>query len=133
MISERVGSDEVLAVPAQADAVPGGNPHLWDIIYRLSCVVQNTGDVAGAAVPQLYLSSPDIPAHGHTPKRMLRGFEKIMLRPGETGTVQFELTRKDLSYWNTVTQQWTIPSGQFSAHVGFSSRDIEAATAFTVN
>lgn len=130
--AEKVGENNIPAIPAHANIAPSGNPHLWDILYRLSCVVRNTGNVAGAAVPRLYLSSPDVPAQGRTPKNVLRGFEKVMLQPGESKRVQFDLNRKDLSYWNTATQKWTIPSGQFNAFVGLSSRDFGVTTAFTV-
>jgi beta-glucosidase len=33
--------------------------------------------------------------------------------------------RRDLSYWDVVSQQWLIPEGEFVIGVGFSSRDLE--------
>jgi beta-glucosidase len=59
-----------------------------------------------------------------TPVRQLRGFEKIYLEPGQEETVCFELMRRDLSYWDVVSQQWLIPTGSFGFDVGFSSRDL---------
>jgi beta-glucosidase len=32
--------------------------------------------------------------------------------------------RRDLSYWDVVSQQWLIPTGSFGFDVGFSSRDL---------
>jgi beta-glucosidase len=85
--------------------------------------VTNTGDVEGATVPQLYVTFPDsVPG---TPPKQLRGFDKVSLAPGKSRTVKFELMRRDLSYWDVVSQQWLIPEGEFVISVGFSSRDLE--------
>ena len=66
-----------------------------------------------------------------TPVKALRGFDKIMLQPGESKTVEFDLTRRDVSYWNTFAQEWTIAEGTISAMAGFSSRDIKATGSFS--
>ena len=40
-----------------ANAVqPGGNPELYAVLATVSVSVSNTGEVDGAAVPQLYVS-----------------------------------------------------------------------------
>jgi beta-glucosidase len=33
--------------------------------------------------------------------------------------------RRDLSYWDVVSQEWLIPEGEFVVSVGFSSRDLK--------
>jgi len=105
---------------SQAGGAEGGNPTLWDVVYRITHTITNTGKVAGAEVSQLYVN------YGSTtiefPERVLRGFEKVFLQPGESKTVTFELTRRDLSYWNVVTQNWEIPSGGLGVSIGQSSR-----------
>lgn len=63
--------------PAQKVA-PGGNPALWETVYKATATVTNTGDVAGSTVPQLYVSFPDSAPEG-TPVRQLRGFDKVSL------------------------------------------------------
>jgi len=40
--------------------------------------------------------------------------------------------RRDLSYWDIISQQWVIPEGEFTFYVGFSSRDIVEAKKVTV-
>ena len=35
-----------------------------------------------------------------------------------------KLRKKDVSVWDVVTQQWVVPSGEFTVQVGASSRDI---------
>ncbi|KAI6337779.1 hypothetical protein MCOR28_008321 [Pyricularia oryzae] len=122
-------AEEVAArAPAASDGPhPGGNPALWDTVYRVSVSLSNTGDVAGAAVPQLYVRMPGAPAG--TPPRQLRGFERVQLAVGETKTVDFDLMRRDISYWDVVLQDWIIPSGELGFDVGFSSRDIKVSAS----
>lgn len=121
---------KISALPAADEVVPGGNPRLWDVLYKASVMVKNTGKVAGAVVPQLYLSVPRGSAEGFIAKSQLRGFEKVHLTPGQSTTVEFNLTRRDLSYWDTVQQNWVIPQGRFQVHTGFSSRDFRASASF---
>ncbi|KAF7597152.1 hypothetical protein BBP40_009490 [Aspergillus hancockii] len=118
---------EIPSTPEALPIQPGGNPALWDTLYNVTISVTNTGDVAGAAVPQLYISFPSSTPSG-TPPKQLRGFDKIFLEAGETKTVGFELMRRDMSYWDIISQEWLVPEGEFTVHVGFSSRDLKAST-----
>ncbi|EPE29989.1 (Trans)glycosidase [Glarea lozoyensis ATCC 20868] len=114
----------------ELETQPGGNPALWEVIYTANVVVYNTGDVRGNVVPQLYVSFPSSTPAG-TPLRQLRGFEKVELTSGQRASVDFELMRRDLSYWDINSQQWLIPEGEFTLHVGLSSRDLHGSTVFT--
>ena len=58
------------------------------------------------------------------PWGVLRGFEDVHLEPGETKTVTFELTRRDISNWNTTSQNWEIWGKQKFVFVGSSSEKI---------
>jgi beta-glucosidase len=124
-------ASNITSHPENLPIQPGGNPALWAPIYNASISVTNTGSVAGAAVPQLYVGLPSSAPAG-TPPRQLRGFEKVHLEKGETKTVGFELMRRDLSYWDIVSQQWVIPEGEFTIYVGFSSRNLVAQKKVTV-
>ncbi|KAF1939632.1 beta-glucosidase 2 precursor [Clathrospora elynae] len=121
----------ITSMPEDLPIQPGGNPALWESLYNVTVSVSNTGDVAGAAVPQLYVGLPSSAPAG-TPIRQLRGFEKVYLEKGESQTVSFELMRRDLSYWDIVSQQWVIPTGEFNVWVGHSSRDLKVQERFTV-
>ncbi|QDS67779.1 hypothetical protein FKW77_006532 [Venturia effusa] len=116
------------AQPSQPIA-PGGHADLWETVLTVTTSVSNTGTVAGATVPQLYLS---FPAATDSPPKVLRGFEKVNLEPGETQTVTFPLMRRDVSNWNVVEQQWEIPAGEMMILVGFSSRDLPLSGAVTL-
>ncbi|RQM04971.1 hypothetical protein DH86_00003692 [Scytalidium sp. 3C] len=116
----------------------GGNPDLWNTYVSVSVDIKNTGNVVGKEVAQLYLSYPsaeDAEAAGATvvdfPVRVLRGFEKVELQPGETKTVKFDVMRRDLSYWDVVQQNWVMPTyGKFKLSVGASSRDLRGEGEF---
>lgn len=110
--------------------IPGGPEDLFKSVGTISVIVQNTGKVAGAEIAQLYLGLPD--SAPSTPPKQLRGFQKLNLQPGAPGTATFELTRRDLSYWDVQSQKWVVPSGAFTVYVGSSSRDIREDGTFTV-
>lgn len=94
------------------------NDSLWDVAVTVEATVTNSGDVAGEEVAQLYVAIPN------SPPKQLRGFEKVPLNPGESATVRLELTRRDLSVWDVVSQQWAIQEGDYTVFVGASSRDV---------
>jgi beta-glucosidase len=124
-------ASNITSYPEQLPIQPGGNPALWANIHNATVSVTNTGKVAGAAVPQLYVGFPSSAPAG-TPLRQLRGFSKLHLEPGETQTACFELMRRDLSYWDIISQQWVIPTGEFTLYVGFSSRDLKEHKKVTI-
>ncbi|KAI0836838.1 glycoside hydrolase family 3 protein [Hypoxylon sp. FL0890] len=97
----------------------GGNPDLYKVLYVISASITNTGEVAGTEIPQLYIS------HGGPtePKAVLRGFDEIYLEPGETKTVVFNVTHRDLSNWDADAQDWVLTEYPKKAYVGASSRD----------
>ena len=110
--------------PSDAGGDEGGNPDLWTIYASLTVDIKNDGPVAGAVVPQLYLEYP-AKEGVEFPVRVLRGFDKVYLRPGEFRTVHFSLTRRDLSYWDVVAQNWVmVTEGAYKLRVGLSSRDL---------
>jgi beta-glucosidase len=126
--------------PSQAGGGQGGNPDLYTVVFTVQAPVVNIGDREGDAVVQLYLSMPskvmdDRGAPVDMPVRVLRGFEKVRL--GTDGSerkkrVDFDLTRRDLSYWDVIRQNWVMPPGDFTVCLGFSSRDLRQCTSLAV-
>lgn len=116
--------------PTTGKTVVGGPSDLFASVGTISAYVNNTGKVAGAEVAQLYIGYPD--SAPSTPPKQLRGFDKISLTPSESGLAVFELTRRDISYWDVVQQKWVVPEGTFRVYVGSSSRDIRLTGSFTI-
>ncbi|KAI4726046.1 hypothetical protein E4T49_06194 [Aureobasidium sp. EXF-10728] len=123
-----VGGD-LTAIPPTTKIIPGGNPHLWDKVYQISVILMNTGPEAGEAVAQLYLGIPQS-GQEKVPLSALRGFEKVYLEPGQSTTVIFDLTRRDISHWDVARQQWVIGDEEITARAGFSSRNLPVSTSF---
>ena len=121
---------QITARPPPLLIQPGGNPALWDVLFHATVTVSNTGSVPGQAVPQLYLSMPKSVPSG-TPVKVLRGFAKVSIEPGGSVEVGFDLLRRDISYWDVVSQNWVVPKGKMTVRVGFSSRDLPLTATIT--
>lgn len=106
--------------------VSGGPADLWDVVATVKCKLVNGGRVAGAEAAQLYVRFPGMHA------KQLRGFEKPMLQPGEATEVAFELTRRDLSVWNTEMQKWQLQRGSYEVYIGRSSSKLPLKTYLTI-
>lgn len=96
---------------------------------NLSCKVKNSGKVAGDEVVQLYLH--DEQSSVTTYVKVLRGFERIHLEPGEEKTVDFVLTPQELGLWNK-DNHFVVEPGMFAVMVGSSSQDIRLQGSFEV-
>lgn len=105
-----------------AGGAPGGNPGLYDVLYEVTATITNTGSVAGDEVPQLYVSLGG--SSERNPPRVLRGFERLSIQPNASTTFTASLTRKDLSNWDTVKQNWVISATNKTVWVGSSSRSL---------
>jgi len=88
--------------------------------YTVSYRITNTGERRGAEVSQLYLSHPK---GALEPPSILKGFQRVLLNPGQSAIVRHNLTRYDLSVWNSVQQGWSRPQGTIGVVIGASSRD----------
>ena len=117
--------------PVAGAVVAGGKAGLFETVATVTCKITNSGSVAGAEVPQLYLSLPASSAPA-TPPKQLRGFDKVALEVGASSTVVFNLRRKDLSYWD-VAKGWVVPAGTFTVNIGASSRDLRLKGTFDVS
>lgn len=91
--------------------------------------IKNTGKVKGTEVVQLYLR--DVIASVTTPVKSLKGFKRITLNPGESGTVRFRIDNNELMLWNRQMKHVVEP-GEFKVMIGSSSEDIRAQGSFYV-
>ena len=77
---------------------------------EVSVTVTNTGKVRGDDVVQMYLR--DLIFSVARPRYELKGFRRVTLEPGETNTVTFALTEKELGYWNR-NHDYVVEPGDF--------------------
>lgn len=100
-----------------------------DEIIRVSFELENTGDNEGAEVVQLYLH--DTESSLPRPFKELKGFKKIFLKPKQKETISFELSRKDLAFFDEDLNDWVVENGRFKILIGSSSEDIHLETEFS--
>jgi beta-glucosidase len=91
--------------------------------------IKNTGLSAGDEVVQLY--TRQLLSSVTTYEKNLRGFKRVHLMPGESGTVRFILPNTALAIWDR-SMHFVVEPGVFRVMIGSSSEDIRLTGAFTV-
>jgi beta-glucosidase len=91
---------------------------------RVTVTVTNTGTTRGAEVVQMY--TRDLRGSMTRPVKELKGFRRIELNPGESQTVTFELSTKDLKYF-LPKRGFIAEPGAFKVFIGGSSSDVREA------
>jgi beta-glucosidase len=89
---------------------------------QITVNVTNTGSRAGEEVVQLYVR--DLVGSTTRPVKELKGFQKIMLKAGESREVKFSLTEQDLSFYGRDMKLGAEP-GEFEIMVGGNSADVK--------
>ena len=89
--------------------------------YTVTFDVKNIGKVVGDEVTQLYIN--DVVSSVVTPLKLLKGFERISLKVGETKTVEFKLDFESFRLLNK-DLEWVVEDGEFEIMVGSASSDI---------
>jgi beta-glucosidase len=97
---------------------------------NLRLEVKNVGERAGDEVVQLYVRHPA--SRVTRPLQELKGFSRITLRPGETQTVPFTLSARQLAYYDERERQFVVEPGPVQVLVGSSSADIRLTGEFEV-
>ena len=80
----------------------------------------NTGKYAATEIVQLYIR--DLAASVTRPVKELKAFRRIALKAGESRSIAFELSARDLAFWN-IDMQFVAEAGLFDIMVGGSSTD----------
>jgi len=88
----------------------------------VSVDVTNTGSLDGAEVVQFYIR--DLVGSVTRPVKELKGFQKIVLKAGETKAVTFKITNKDLSFYKSDLSFGSEP-GKFHLMIGGNSRNVK--------
>jgi beta-glucosidase len=92
---------------------------------KASVDLKNTGNFDGEEVIQLYIR--DVVASITRPMKELKGFKKEMIRKGETQTVAFEISEKDLRFYNSQLNFDSEP-GEFEVFIGGNSDQLLKAS-----
>ena len=100
-----------------------------DESFEVSFDVTNTGSRKGDEVVQLYVR--DLLSSITVYEKLLKGFERVTLEPGETKRVTMTLTPKDLSLVDAGMRRVVEP-GEFDIQIGASSTDIRLSARIEV-
>ncbi|MDQ1162281.1 beta-glucosidase [Chryseobacterium sp. SORGH_AS 447] len=89
---------------------------------KISVNVSNTGNYDGEEVVQLYIR--DLFGKVVRPVKELKGFEKILIKKGETKTVTFTITPENLKFYDDqLNYDWE--GGEFDIMVGTDSQNVQ--------
>ncbi len=88
-------------------------------VYAVSFDLTNSGGRAGAEVARVYIA--DNHSKIARPVKELKGFEKVLLQPGETKQVTINLDPRAFAYYDARAKQWHITPENFGILVGRSS------------
>lgn len=93
-----------------------------DIFMKVSCVVENAGETAGAETIQLYVSenNPSL----ERPLKELKAFKKIYLEPGQKQKVDMLLKKDSFGYYDMVQKSFHVNAGKYTVYIGASTEDI---------
>jgi len=94
---------------------------------QVAVEVSNTGTRAGEEVVQLYVGAPDSAVD--RPMKLLRGFQRVYLKPGEKRRLSFQVPFQALAWYNPEKALWELEKTRYVVYVGPSSRRDDLITA----
>ncbi len=92
--------------------------------------VTNAGRFPAKEIVQFYVRP--VNPRASRPVRELKGYGKLFLAPGETGTVTVTLDRSAFAHWDEMTHGWRIEGGTYAVEAAASSRDIRCSADLAV-
>ena len=99
------------------------------IIY-ITADITNTGLVKGDEIAQLYLSF-SVPGV-ELPIKQLKGFKRILIDPGQTVAVSFQLSPDELYYFNVAKNSYAVETGTYTVRMGGSSDNLPVSGTFQI-
>jgi beta-glucosidase len=101
-----------------------------DETLTVSVTITNTGWRPGEEVVQVYTRQQR--SRVKQPLRRLRGFQKVVLGPGESRQVSVHIPVSDLAFWDITRGRFVVEDTTHKIQVGRSSRDVSLGASFTV-
>ena len=92
-------------------------------VAAFEVALKNSGNVSGKEIVQRYVGSSS--SQIERPNKELKKFDKVSLAPGESKKVIFELSERDLSFWNVETNTWQVEPAEYIFSIGSSATDIK--------
>ncbi len=93
----------------------------------ITCRVTNEGDRPGAEVTQLYIGFED--SEIDRPRKLLKGFCRTDLEPGQSADVSFTVRCADVAWYDESIPGWAVEDIPYTAYVGGDSIRSEEQSA----
>ena len=87
--------------------------------------VKNTGKTEGTETVQVYIRNT---ADSEGPRKTLRAYRQVTLKPGEARTLSIDLPRSSFEGWDAQTNTMRVVPGRYELMVGNSSADGDQQT-----
>ena len=91
--------------------------------------MRNSGDRAGAATPQFYVSGPE----GSSIPLRLAGWSRVDLKPGENRQVTVSIDPRLLATFDETSRRWRIKRGAYRLTAGFDAERRELSASFALD
>lgn len=106
------------------------NIHSEDDSVFVTVDVTNKGTIAAKHVVELFIE-PKMKTRLPRPVRELKAFAKVLLNPGETKTVSFELNRRDFAYYDPAVNDWIVENGDYAVEICNDCMDVALSSLIT--
>jgi beta-glucosidase len=104
--------------------------------FDVSFMLRNTGSVAGAEVPQLYIGPPEGATSNYPGIQFaysaLADFDSVELEVAGVRRVQFSIMTRQLSFWNQTDRSWVLTHGTRQIWVGRNAEQKELMGTISV-
>jgi len=92
---------------------------VWNNEAKFTVSIKNTGDIIGAEVVQLYVGCKESAVD--RPVKILKDFVRIELKPGEEKKVSLSVSKKDMAYYDEVSDKFVEEDITYIGYIGNSS------------
>lgn len=93
-----------------------------DELITIKGVVENTGNIEGAEVIQVYVGKNDSKVERAV--KELKGYLKLHIAMGVSQEFEIKINIKELAYYDEEMSDWNIENGRYTVYVGNSSDNI---------
>ena len=97
-------------------------PTKADSVIAFETTISNKGKFIGKEVVQCYVRV--VNSVMDRPSKELKLFQKVELKLGESKTLSFSLSERDLAFWDETTKAWLVEPAEYKILIGSSSLDI---------
>ena len=90
---------------------------------ELSLDIKNNSQIEGKEIIQLYVGFEN--SNIDRPKKLLKGFQKVLLKPNEIKEINFKIKIDDLKYYDSSKKEWILENITYNIFLGKSSDEDE--------